>query len=173
MEILRNKAQWVATFRENWLAYAKEHGKANWKLYKHPRNEDTPGTKGVKLSDSRLMLISSTGAYLDGQQEAFDAASLYGDYTIRTFPTTTPFSALEYAHDHYNQAMIRQDARVALPLPYLQEMVESGELGSLAPSVVSFMGYQPNSARVVDQMIPQIVAQAKAEEVDAALLAPV
>ena len=173
MEILTNKAQWVATFRDNWLAYAQEHGKANWTLYKHPRNKETPGTKGVNLSDSRLMLISSTGAYLDGQQEAFDAASLYGDYTIRTFPTTTPFSALEYAHDHYNQAMIRQDARVALPLPYLQDMVESGELGSLAPSVVSFMGYQPNSARVVDEMIPQIVAQAKAEEVDAALLAPV
>ncbi len=173
MEILENKAQWVATYRDNWLAYAKEQGKANWKLYNHPRNQETPGIKGVKLSDSRLMLISSTGAYLDGQQEAFDAPSLYGDYTIRAFPTTTALSALEYAHDHYNQAMIRQDARVALPLPYLQEMVENGELGSLAPSVVSFMGYQPNSARVVDEMIPQIVALAKAEEVDAALLAPV
>jgi len=68
------------------------------------------------LSDSRLMLISSAGGYLPGRQQPFDAASLYGDYTIRTFPSSTPFSALAYAHDHFDHAMIDQDPQVALPL---------------------------------------------------------
>jgi len=172
MEILENKAEWAKQYRASWLAHLENSGMANWDLYQHPRNLLTPGTKGIKLRQSRLMLISSAGGYLKDEQAPFDAANPYGDYTIRTFPSTA-FNELAFAHDHFDHKMIDQDTQVAVPMRLLEEMVYSGEIGELAPSVVSFMGYQPDSERVVDDIIPQILAHAKAENVQAALLAPV
>ena len=173
MEILENKAQWSAEYRDGWLAHLQKTGVVNWKLYQHPKNRSAPGAPGVRLSESRLMLISSAGAYLRGSQQVFDSRSHTGDYTMRAIPSSTPLGALAFAHGHYDHAMIEQDAQVALPLRYLEEMVAAGRLGALAPSVVSFMGYQPDSARVVDELIPEILGIAKAEEVQAALLAPI
>lgn len=173
MEILENQIAWAAHFNDNWLAHAEAAREADWKIYQPPRNQQVPGTPGVDVASSRLMLISSAGGYVRERQPSFAATSLFGDYGIRTFPITTPFSALAYAHDHYDHAMIDADPQVALPLELLQEMAENGRIGSLASSVVSFMGYQPDSARVVAETIPTIVAAAKAENINAALLAPV
>lgn len=173
MKILENKKQWSADYRNGWLSHLQETGEIDWNLYEHPRNKQTHGTSGVDLSQSRLLFITSAGAYRPGEQEPFDAPTLYGDYTIRQIPNTTSFSDLAYAHDHYDHEAINEDPRVALPLPYLQEMVGNGRLASLSPSFISFMGYQPDSARVVDETIPQIIRIAKEEKVQAALLAPV
>ena len=173
MKILENKKQWSATYKNGWLAHLQETGEVDWSLYQHPRNKQTHGTSGVDLSQNRLMFITSAGAYMPGVQTPFDAPNPFGDYTIRQIPSTTSFANLAYAHDHYDHAAIDEDLRVALPLGYLQEMVDNGNLASLSPSFISFMGYQPDSARVVDEMIPQIVCIAKEEKVQAALLAPV
>ena len=51
-------------------------------------------------------------------------------------------------------------------------MVTEGAIGELAPSMVSFMGYQPDVSRVVDEMIPAILEVARAEGAQAALLVP-
>jgi len=172
IEILENKEKWSEEFRSGWLAYQKETGISNWQIYNRPTNELTPGLPGIKLSESRLMLISSAGGYLAGRQKPFDAASAYGDYSIRTFPISTPFDALAFAHDHYDHAFVDQDPQVALPLRHLEQITTEGHIGRLASSVISFMGYQPDSARVVDEVIPEIISYAKANNVHAALLAP-
>ncbi|HLF88348.1 MAG TPA: glycine/sarcosine/betaine reductase selenoprotein B family protein [Anaerolineales bacterium] len=172
MDILENKTAWQDHFRQNWLAELKQTGTTNWKIYQHPRNEHAPGAPGIKLSESRLMLITSAGAYLRDEQQPFDEPNLYGDYTLRTFPATTPFSALAYAHGHYDPTMVQQDAQVGIPLRHLEEFVTTRQLGELAPRVVSFMGYQPDSAKTVDDFIPHVVALAKEQAVHAALLAP-
>lgn len=173
MEILENKKDWGKEYRQGWLAKLQAENVIDWSLYQHPRNEEAPGAPGVDLSQARLLFITSTGAYLRDEQRPFDAPSLTGDYTIRTFSTTTPFSDLAYAHDHFDHAMVEEDPQVALPLRHLEKLVASGRIGELAPSVISFMGYQPDAGRVVDQTIPAIVATAQAEGVQAALLAPV
>jgi hypothetical protein len=118
------------------------------------------------------MLISSAGAYLHEGQVPFDEEDRLGDYTLRTFPSSTEFKALAYAHGAYDHQMVEQDAQVALPLRHLEELEAKGEIGELAPTVISFMGYQPDSARVVDELVPQVLAIAKSEQVEAALLAP-
>jgi hypothetical protein len=173
MEILENKAKWSESYHKGWLAHFQKTGTIDWKMYQHPKNRFTPGVPGITLSQSRLMLLSSAGAYLRESQPPFDAADPIGDYTLRTFPSSTPFDALAYAHGHFDHTMIEQDAQVGLPLRHLEAMVEAGEIGALAPSVVSFMGYQPDSARVVEEMVPELLAIASAEKVQAALLAPV
>ena len=172
MEILENKAAWAAAYRDGWLAHLQETGETNFRLYEPPKNSAAPGVPGVDLSQSRLMFITSAGGYIRGRQEPFDAANPTGDYTIRLFRPDTPFSSLAYAHDHYDHAAIDQDPQVALPLPRLQELVAQGRIGSLSPSVVSFMGYQPDVIRTLDEMIPEIVQVAEIEKPQAALLAP-
>ena len=173
MQILEDKAGWSDEFRDGWLAHWQATGAIDWKRYQHPRNSAAPGGPGIRLSESRLMLISSAGAYLRGSQPAFDAANDYGDYTLRTLPSSTPLARLAYAHGHYDPSMIKADPQVALPLRHLEALVAEGRVGELAPSVLSFMGYQPDAARVVDELVPQIVAHAQAEDAQAALLAPV
>jgi hypothetical protein len=172
MQILEHYDEWLATFRAGWLAHYQETGQIDWSLYNRPQNSTAPAGRGVDLSASRLMLVTTSGAYLPGQQEPFDAGSALGDYTIRLFPTATPLGDLAYAHEHYDQAAVKADPQVLLPLRHLDEMVDQGIIGELAPSVVSFMGYQPDVSRVVDEMIPAIVAAAQAEEVQAVLLVP-
>jgi hypothetical protein len=173
MEILENRVQWTLAYRQGWLANLEETGQVNWKIYPLPENKHAPGTPGVVLSQSRLLLVYTAGGYLRRSQGPFDAADLTGDYTVRTFPTTTPFRSLAFAHDHYDHAMIERDPQVALPLHHLQQISAGGRIGSLTPSVVSFMGYQPDAARTVDELVPRVLAIAKEERADAALLAPV
>lgn len=173
MAILENKSAWREHFRQRWLAALEKHGATNWEIYQHPRNEQAPGGPGVDLSKSRLLMITSSGAYLREEQEPFDEPNLYGDYTLRTFPATTPFSELAYAHGHYDPTMIQQDAQVGIPLRHLEAMVAAGKIGEIAPDVVSFMGYQPDAAKVVDVFVPQVVSVAREVAAEAALLAPV
>jgi hypothetical protein len=173
MEILEDKERWSKEFRDGWLKLQQETGEINWNIYRNPRNSQTPAASGVELAESRLLFITSSGAYLRGKQQPFDAPNPLGDYTLRTFAASTSFSDLAYAHDHYDHAMIDADPQVAIPLEHLKSLVEAGKLGEISPTIVSFMGYQPDSARVVDEMIPSLMKLAEQEEPDAALLAPV
>jgi hypothetical protein len=51
-------------------------------------------------------------------------------------------------------------------------LAREGIIGSVAANVISFMGYQHDAARVVDELVPQIVEAVYAERADAALLVP-
>lgn len=172
MEILENREEWTNTYRENWLAHLQATGEENWKIYNRPTNTTAPSGPGVDLSQSRLAFVTSAGGYLPGQQEPFDAADVLGDYSIRTFPASTPLDALAFAHDHYDHTFVDQDPQVLLPLRHLEDMVAEGLIGELAPTVVSFMGYQPDVTRVLDELISAIREAVAAQSAQAALLVP-
>lgn len=137
-----------------------------------PKNSVAPAGRRVELSRSRLALISTAGGYLPATQAPFDAANPLGDYTIRRFPSAAPLSEIAYAHDHYDHTAVDADPQVLLPLGHLAELVAEGQIGALTPNVISFMGYQPDVGRVLDELIPAIRAAVQAEGADAALLVP-
>ena len=172
MEIIENPKEWVKSFQEGWMAKIKKTGKFDWKQYISPKNRSAPSGKRVDLSKSRLLLISTAGGYLHESQKPFEASSKFGDYSIRLFPSDTPFEALSYAHEHYDHQYIDKDPQVLLPLRHLEDMVSKGIIGEISPNVVSFSGYQPNVIRVVKEMIPEIVEVALRDQVNAALLVP-
>jgi Glycine/sarcosine/betaine reductase selenoprotein B (GRDB) len=172
MEILENRTQWLATFRAGWLAHYQQTGEFDWKRYQRPRNNAAPAGPGIDLRTSRLLLISSAGGYLRDQQASFDAPNPLGDYSIRVVPSATPLGALSFAHDHYDHTAVNQDPQVLVPLRHLDNLVAAGVIGELAPLMVSFMGYQPDATRVVDETIPAILQVAQAAQVHAALLVP-
>jgi hypothetical protein len=172
VEILEDRAAWEAAFRAGWLAHYERTGTTDFKQYIRPKNSVAPAGRSIELRRSRLVLISSAGGYLPASQEPFDAASPLGDYTIRLIPTGTVLSDIAYAHDHYDHTAVNADPQVLLPLGHLADLVAEEQLGALASNVVSFMGYQPDVGRALDELIPAIRAAVRAEGAQAALLVP-
>jgi hypothetical protein len=171
MEIHENHAAWVKAFQEGWLKKFQETGSLDWTMYVRPSNQMPITGPGINLSSSRLALISSTGGYLPASQAPYDASNPLGDYTLRLFPSDTPFDQLAFAHEHYDHTAVNADPQVLLPLVHLQDMVREGKIGALT-SVVSLMGYQPDVSRVLHETIPAVLQAMKAEQADAALLVP-
>lgn len=172
MEILEDRAAWEAAFRAGWLAHYDRTGTTDFKQYNRPKNSVAPAGRGVDIRRSRLALISTAGGYLPATQAPFHAANPLGDYSIRLVPSATPLAEIAYAHDHYDHTAVNADPQVLLPLGHLAEMVAEGRIGALTPNVISFMGYQPDVGRVLDELIPAVRAAIRAEGADAALLVP-
>jgi D-proline reductase (dithiol) PrdB len=169
---LEQHDEWLAAYRAGWLAHYQRTGQIDWKRYVPPDNPTPVAGPGVDLARARLALITSSGAYWRGHQPPFDAENPLGDYTIRSYPTSTPCDELDYAHTHYDQAAVRADPQVLLPVEHLQALVREGAIGELAPSAIHFMGYQPDVSRVVDETAPAILELLRAKAVTAALLVP-
>jgi D-proline reductase (dithiol) PrdB len=172
MTAFENRDQWFESYQQGWLKHFQETGQFDWKIYQRPKNTTPISGAAIDLSQSRLALISTAGAYLKDEQTPFDAPHPIGDYSIRTFPSSTAFDQLDYAHTHYDQTAVRTDAQVLLPLRHLENMVREGYIGELAPSVISYMGYQPDATRTMDETFPAILERLKQERVQAALLVP-
>jgi hypothetical protein len=172
MDILENRDAWYSAYRDGWLRHYEESGETKWDLYQLPNNQTAPAGQGLDLAQSRLVLISSAGGYLPATQPPFDAEHALGDYTIRRFPVTTAPHQIAFAHTHYDHTAVNADQQVLLPLAHLQDLVREGVVGALVPDLISFMGYQPDAVRVVDETIPAIVAAAQAMGAQAALLVP-
>jgi hypothetical protein len=170
--IVEDLERWAEGFETGWLKHLKETGEADWDLWHGPKNLIQPSGRGVDLTRSRLLLITSSGAYLRGKQEPFDAPNLYGDPSLRLFPADTPLGDIAFAHTHYNHKYVDADPQVLVPLRHLDAMVAGGRIGELAPTVVSFSGYLPDARMAVDTVAPAILEVAKAEKAHAALLVP-
>jgi len=171
MSILENNESWAKKFRDGWLTKLQKTGTFYWNAYIFPNNQIPVAGKGIDLKSSRLMLISSAGGYVTDSQQPFDASNPLGDYTVRKFPSSIAFEDLSYAHEHYDHTAVNADPQVLLPLRHLHEMVKEGKIGELT-SVISFMGYQPDISRLLDETIPAILGFAREEQVDAALFVP-
>jgi hypothetical protein len=165
--------EWLHAFQDNWLAHLEKTGETNWSIYTRVKNKFTPGGKAIKLSDSRLLFITSSGAYLPGEQTPFDTINPLGDYSIRLVPSDTPLDQLDYSNAHIDLTSVKQDPQSLLPINHLQEMVGQEKLGNLAPVFISFSGYHPHAIRVVKELIPSILRTAKQQKVNAAMLVPI
>ena len=170
--ILDHRESWSTEFEATWLAHWQATGKTDFKVYPRPHNQDVEPSPGIHLGGARLLLVSSAGGYDPATQPAFDAPHPLGDYTIRELPIDQPIESLAFAHTHYDHAARQQDPGVLLPHDLLRERVRQGVIGELAPTWVSFMGYQPDLRRVVDETCSQVVAVALREQAQAALLVP-
>ncbi len=173
MEILERRTAWGEQFEAGWLARQRATGEFDWKQYQYARNEAPVPGAPVALARSRLLVVTSSGAYVRGEQPPFDAPNPLGDPSHRTFPVSLPLERLAFAHDHYDHAFVDRDVQAVLPLRHLEALVREGAVGELAPTAFSFSGYLPDVRRVVDEVAPPLLALARRQEADAALLVPV
>jgi len=172
MSILDHREEWLAEFQAGWLKTYLETGELDWKVYNLPKNSTAVGGPAIDLAKSKLVLITTGGFYVAGEQEPMDEPDMHGRYDIRLLPADMPPESYSISHTHYNHDAVNQDRQVLLPTEHLTEMVEAGEIGEMAPNIISFMGYQPDVTRVIDETIPAIVTAAQEMEVTAALLVP-
>jgi D-proline reductase (dithiol) PrdB len=125
------------------------------------------------LREATIAVITSGGLYVRGEQPPFDAADVYGDATIRTFPVTQPSDTLGIAHDHYDHTAPMQDLRTINPAAHLLTLAQEGVIGGLYPTQISFQGYIPVWTRTLERLIPAVLDELGGKPIDGALLVPV
>jgi D-proline reductase (dithiol) PrdB len=130
------------------------------------------------LPESKLALLSTAGISM-ADDEPFDMEMerkrpTRGDPSWRRLRADATGATVRVNHLHIDTGYIERDLSVALPLDRARELVAAGELGSLAESHYSTMGYQGNDTTVLEnESAPEIAAAMRNEGVDLALLAPV
>jgi D-proline reductase (dithiol) PrdB len=143
-----------------------------------PAAESIPFTPlSLPLAQARVALLSTAGISrppdppfdMDGER----ANPMWGDPSWRRIPATATAADVEVNHLHIDTGYIKRDLNVALPLARLAELAAAGEIGSVAPSHYSVMGFQLDGTAQVRDSAPAIAAAMKEEGVTAAILAPV
>jgi len=172
MKIVERLDKWNDNYQNGCLKDFETTGKVNWKSYSYIKNSSSPASNGIDPADSKLLFISSAGGYLPANDKPFDACNILGDYSIREIPIQTDFSKIDFAHEHYDTAAVKQDAQVLLPFKHLQKFVDESKIGELCETAISFMGYQPDVNRILIETIPAILEIAKVNKATAALLVP-
>ena len=172
MEILENPLEWLREFQDGWLSNYERSGVADWSLYIPPKNLAVPHSRGISLADSRLILITTAGAYFPGHHTPFRGQDSLGDYSIREIPVATSLESLTFSHPELDADVIQQDPQTVAPVRLLQEMVAKKQLGSLAPAFLSYSGFQPHAIRIVKELVPQILKAAREYGAHAALIVP-
>jgi D-proline reductase (dithiol) PrdB len=143
-----------------------------------PRVTTIPWTPlPVSLATARVALVTTAGIScrpdppfdMDGER----AKPMWGDPSWRRIPATATEADVEVNHLHIDTAYIRRDLDIALPLRRLAELVGEGQVGAVAPSHYSVMGYQLDQTAQLAESAPAIAAAMRAERVHGAVLAPV
>ncbi|MDP2497086.1 MAG: glycine/sarcosine/betaine reductase selenoprotein B family protein [Candidatus Palauibacterales bacterium] len=124
----------------------------------------------VPGEDARVAVLSTGGALAPGQ-EPFDTGKS-GDPTFRTIPSDTDPAQLRWAHPHYDTSLAEEDPDCIFPVRLMGELAADDEIGSLAPTAYSMMGYAPLTRPVIEETAPAVGELMQGEEVDAALLCP-
>jgi len=167
---------WQPKFKE-WIDFAVplfQQGKPQDAFGKYPwfTTEGEPFARlGKPASEARFALVTTGGYTVEGEHEPFTGAPDFSDAapSIHWIHTGADRSKLSIHHHGYDHRFAEEDINVNLPFDRLQELVDSGEIGSLSPDTAVLMGLIPNVGPLLDQTIPEIVARFGA---DAVLLVP-
>lgn len=119
------------------------------------------------LSESRLGMLSTSGAYALGQ-----VAYFYKDDTsLRAIPSDVADENMRFSHITENYLIDpRRDPNCIFPAKALRVLRDAGRIGALAAEFLSCMGGVYSQRRVRSEMIPAVIDSFKRQKVDAALL---
>ena len=128
------------------------------------------------LSECKVAMISSGGIAMKNDkpfdQDGERQNPWWGDPSFRTIPKTASEQDVDIYHLHIRPDYARQDINCLLPLDRLEELAQSGEIGSVAETHYSIMGYLLQPEEMLENSIPAIVQQLNNEEVDVVILVP-
>ena len=128
------------------------------------------------LSESVFALMTSAGINMHDDppfdMEREKQEPMWGDPSYRKIPITATQADIDVNHLHVNTDYIKKDINVALPINRFQELAADGTIGALAPTAYSYYGYQMDPSVLMDETMPKVAADMKAEGVDAVLITP-
>lgn len=173
METIEQSEEWrqrYTSWKESAAPVAaNDEVDADYPFVRNRRGPFLPARRALPMLN--LALVSSAGAYINGAQP-FDLNATDGDFTFREIPAEIEKDDLLFAARGYNPAAVNADPNSELPLARLFEFESNGIIGQLNPVFWSFVGFIPNAARLVDEMLPNLVERLKRYEVQAALFIP-
>lgn len=179
MSDIKALGNWQPKFEE-WKKAAQPllaSGKPKEAFASYPwmRLDDPPFQRPEKpIRESRVALVTTGGYSIEGEQQPFEAVPSFDDTPARVLeiPLDVNQEKLAINHRGYDHRFAEQDINVNLPLDRLRELVEAGEIGSVAQQTQVVMGLQPNLRPLLTELIPSLVARFKSDSVEAALLVP-
>jgi len=128
------------------------------------------------LSDCTVVLISSAALALKDDtpfdQEIEQKNPWISDPSYRVLPADTRTGDVTLYHLHVAPQFVDADLNVLLPLERFEELVQCGEIGSLAKSHYSFTGYTLDPAELLEISTPAIIRNLRDEAVDVVVLVP-
>ena len=128
------------------------------------------------LSECKVAMITSGGIAMKNDipfdQEGERQNPWWGDPSFRTIPKTATEKDIEIYHLHIKPDFARQDINCLLPIRRLEELANIGEIGSVADTHFSIMGYLLEPEEMLNKSVPAIIKQLQDEQVDAVILVP-
>ena len=130
------------------------------------------------LSECRVAAVTTAGIHVEGVEPPFDAERerrhpTWGDPTFRIIASDVRQERIGASHLHINNDDLLADVNVCLPVDRLHDLCARGEIGSVAPRHLSFMGFQLDDREWRRRYAPEAAALLGADRVDCVLLTPV
>ena len=121
------------------------------------------------LSRSRVAIVTTAALRL-ADQDKFAG----GDQSFRLLPSTTDGLIMDQISPNFDRAGFIIDLNIVFPLERLNEMAAAGQIGSVAPRHIAFLGAQGESLSTIVLDSGPAAAKALLEDgVDVVLLTPV
>ena len=144
------------------------------KPYEWAHHTDAPFTPLTKpLSESRVAIVSTSDIAIAGPDGERDRSNEFSVGNVYSLPADTPIDKLYSRQEHYDQhATTLDDVNPYYPVARLQELVEQGRIGELAPRFHGvYTGYSKRKTAEADA--PEVLERCRADGVDVAILTPV
>jgi D-proline reductase (dithiol) PrdB len=132
---------------------------------------------GKPLAQATVALVSSAAVAMR-EDQPFDQDKerrdpWHPDESYRLIKCEATEQDVHLYHLHINTDFGEQDLDCVMPLRSLKELEEAGEVGRSAPTHYSFQGFVLKPRELLEESVPAMIHQMKAEGVDAAVLVPV
>ena len=144
------------------------------KPYEWAHHTDAPFTPLKKpLAESRVAIVSTSDVAIRAADGGRDRTNEFGVGNVYSLPSDTPVDLLYSRQEHYDQhATTLDDVNAYYPVERLQELVEQGRIGSLAPRFHGvYTGYSKRKTAEADA--PEVLRRCIEDEVDVAVMTPV
>ena len=138
--------------------------------YRWSQFETSPWAPFQKpLDQACIALISSAGIFR-ADQEPFNPWAV-NDLSFRQIPTNTPLEQLKLHHNYFDHRDAVKDVNCVFPIRRLDELAESGFIGSFAPTAITLgMGRLYKRTALQQESVPGIVKTLQEQNTDAVLL---
>jgi D-proline reductase (dithiol) PrdB len=128
------------------------------------------------LQESKVALLSSAGIALKTDkpfdQEGERRNPWWGDPSYRVLPSTATEEDVRLYHMHIDPRPAGQDLNCLFPLARLKELERLGEIGSSATQHFSMMGYILQPEVLLQETVPAIICDLRAQQADVVVLVP-
>jgi D-proline reductase (dithiol) PrdB len=125
------------------------------------------------LRESRIAMVTTAGVHLKSQPP-FNMEDPDGDATFRAFPMDADQADLTITHKYYDHSAADRDINVVLPIDRLRELRAEGVIGSIGPTLYSFMGHidGPHLKTLMKQTAPEVAERLVQDGAEAVFLTP-